>query len=53
MIVAWVPLAIAIIGALVYVLATRSEAKELGRIAYFCGLFFVVASLVGHTVHLP
>ena len=52
MLIAVWPLIIAVIGALVYALAGNTKAVELGRITFFCGLFWLVSTLVGHTFHL-
>lgn len=51
MIAVW-PLVIAVVGALVYALASNSKASEMGRIAFFVGLLWLVYSLVGHTLKL-
>ena len=51
MIAVW-PLVIAIAGALVYALSNNTKAAELGRIMFFCGLFWLVYSLVGHSLKL-
>jgi len=42
---AW-PLAIAVIGALVY--AYTDKPKELGRIMFFCGFFWLTYLLLNH-----
>jgi hypothetical protein len=55
-----IPLLICIVGLLVYVLAGNpgnppssvgGKVAELGRIAFFCGLFWVVYITLGHAVH--
>lgn len=38
MIIAIVPLVVAVIGTLAYALATNAKVQEMGRIAFFCGL---------------
>jgi len=52
MLIAIWPLVIAVIGALVYALASNSKAAELGRLVFFCGFFWLVYSLVGHTLKM-
>lgn len=52
MLIAIWPLVVAVIGALIYALASNSKASELGRIVFFCGFFWLVYTLVGHTLHL-
>lgn len=51
MIAVW-PLVIAVIGALVYALASNTKAAELGRIVFMCGFFWLVYSLVGHSLKI-
>jgi Na+/phosphate symporter len=51
MIAVW-PLVVAVVGALVYALSSNTKASELGRITFFVGLFWLVYSLVGHTLKL-
>jgi Na+/phosphate symporter len=41
----YIPFLIAIIGLLVYVLATNPKAQELGRIMFFCGLLATLLPL--------
>ncbi len=43
--VLWVSLIVAVIGAVLYVVAANPKAAELGRIAYFAGLFWLVAEV--------
>jgi Na+/phosphate symporter len=47
------PAFVALVGLLIYALSTNPKVSEIGRIAYFCGLFFVVWALFGQRVHLP
>lgn len=47
------PLVVAILGLLVYLLAANPKAQEIGRIMFFCGLFWLVAMFSGRTLHLP
>jgi len=37
--IVWISLAVAVLGGLVYVYAKNPKWGELGRIAFFCGLF--------------
>lgn len=47
--IAILPLVVAVLGALVYALATNAKAAELGRIAFACGL--LVALLAFGATH--
>lgn len=49
MIVAWADLVLAVVGVLVYGFAGNAKAREVGRIAFFVGLFWVAARLAGHS----
>jgi Na+/phosphate symporter len=42
MLVTVLPFLVCVIGLLVYALAVNSKVSEIGRIAFFVGLFFVV-----------
>jgi Na+/phosphate symporter len=52
MLIAIVPVLVLLAGLLTYALAANPRAQEFGRIAFFVGLFFVVAAVAGHTVRL-
>jgi len=52
MLVAYLPLLVAIIGLLVYVLASNAKAVEIGRLLFFAGILVTVLTLQGHTVRL-
>lgn len=39
MIVLYLPLIIALVGLVLYALASNAKAAEIGRIMFFCGLF--------------
>lgn len=52
MIVAVVPVLVAVAGALTYALSANGKVQELGRIAFFVGLFFTVAGVAGHVIRL-
>lgn len=48
-----VPLIVVLIGLILFVAPkTNAEIKELGRLAFFVGLFWLVYLLLNHTVHL-
>jgi hypothetical protein len=47
MLIATIPCAFALVGLLIYVLSSKPETKELGRITFFCGLF-VALYMLGH-----
>lgn len=46
------PLLVAIIGALVYLAASKAETKELGRLAYGAGLLVTLYAFAAHLVKL-
>lgn len=48
--VAWPAMVLALVGALVYLFAAPPAVKELGRLAYFAGLFWVAARLAAFTL---
>jgi hypothetical protein len=50
--VAFVPWIVAVVGALGYVLASKGEVKEMGRLGFFVGLFFGVWGLAGHAIRV-
>lgn len=52
MIVIIYPALVAILGALAYALSTNARVQELGRITFFCGLFWTVYVLIGHTTRV-
>lgn len=47
-----VPLLVAIVGLLMYVLASNAKIAEIGRIAFFCGLLVLTFQLAGSVVPL-
>jgi hypothetical protein len=49
---ALVPFVVAMLGALVYALSANGKVSEIGRLAFFCGLFWLVYLFAGHTVHI-
>lgn len=46
------PLVVCVVGALAYGYSTNAKASELGRIAFFVGLMWLVYSLSGHVVRI-
>ena len=52
MLIAIVPMLVMIAGLVLYLVATRAEVKECGRLAFGCGLLVLVWILGGHTVRL-
>jgi hypothetical protein len=51
--VAYLPLLVALIGLLIYILSNNGKAQELGRILFFCGVLVLVMSMAGRSVRLP
>lgn len=52
MIITLVPLLVAIIGLLMYVLASNAKLVEIGRILLFVGLLWLVYATAGKTIKL-
>lgn len=50
MAVAVLPLVVLVVGALLYALPLDPKVNEMGRIAFFVGLFWLVYSFAGHSV---
>jgi Na+/phosphate symporter len=48
----YIPLLAAIIGVLLYALSSNDKIREMGRIAFFCGLLVTLMQLQGHTLKL-
>ncbi len=46
-----VPLVVAIVGALMYALATNSKVVRMGEISFFVGMLWLVHELSGHALH--
>jgi len=42
---------VAVIGALMYALAANPKVQEMGKIAFFCGLFWIVSMFSGRQIH--
>ena len=54
MVIAWLALVVAVVGALTYGLASNAKVAELGRILFFCGVFLaLMAAGAKTTVRLP
>ena len=47
MIIVGIPLIVAIVGLLMYVLASNAKVSEAGRIAFFAGLFVALLAIGG------
>ena len=52
MLVIVIPLLFAVLGAFLYVLPANAKVAELGRIAYFVGLLWLVWQLASVRLHL-
>ncbi len=52
MAIAILPVVFAIVGALLYVLATRAELKELGRLTFASGMLALAFALAAHVVRI-
>lgn len=52
MLVAVWPLVFAVVGVLVYVLASNAKAAEIGRLVFFSGFFWLVYTLAHATLEL-
>jgi hypothetical protein len=46
-----VPAVVLVVGALMYALAGNPKLAEIGRIAYFVGLLWLVYEVMGRTLH--
>lgn len=53
MTVSIIAVVMAVLGALIYALATNPKLSELGRIMFFCGLLVVCLIMGGRSVHIP
>ena len=49
--IAYIPLICAIVGVLLYVLASNPKVQEIGRLAYFAGFLVLMFTLASKTVH--
>ena len=48
----WLPVAAAIVGALLYFLAANPKVMEVGRLMYFAGLFVALLHLAGRALRI-
>ena len=46
----FIPLLVALIGVLMYALATNPKVQEIGRIMFFCGLLVTLFEVAGHVI---
>ena len=54
MALAFVPLVVALVGLVLYLVAGNGKVAEIGRVLFFCGALVVVMHLAGaRTLHLP
>jgi hypothetical protein len=52
MLIAIVPVLAAVVGILVYVLASNAKVAEIGRALMWCGILVTLAVVANHTVRL-
>ncbi len=52
MLIAIVPLLVAVTGALIYALAANPKLSEMGRLAFACGVLALMFALAGKTLRL-
>jgi Na+/phosphate symporter len=52
MLIILIPLLVLVVGALAYALSANGKVAELGRIAFFVGLFWLVYSLSSTHLHV-
>jgi hypothetical protein len=45
------PVIVCVVGALVWALSSNGKVQEMGRIAFFCGLFWLVHMFSGRQLH--
>ncbi|MEP6651839.1 MAG: hypothetical protein ABJA82_00680 [Myxococcales bacterium] len=53
MLIAWISVLVAVLGALTYALAASPKVAEMGRLAFACGLLVTLLACSGHSIHLP
>jgi Na+/phosphate symporter len=53
MTVSIIAVVMAVLGALIFALATNPKLSEIGRIMFFCGLLVACLLLGGRSVHIP
>lgn len=47
---AYISVLVCLVGAVAYCISGNAKVSELGRLAYFAGLFLFLAGVAGHTV---
>lgn len=52
MIIAYIPVLVALLGLLLYALASNPKVQEVGRILFFCGALAECLALAGHVLRL-
>lgn len=52
MLIAIIPLVVALVGALLYALASNTKVQEIGRILFFCGAFVLTWRLASETLRV-
>jgi Na+/phosphate symporter len=51
-VIAIVPALVAIVGALIYLIASNPKLAEVGRLAFLAGMIALCIALASHVVHL-
>ncbi len=52
MMIAVLPLVVALVGVLMYALCTNLKLAEIGRLSFFVGLFWLVYGFIGKVLHV-
>lgn len=52
MIIAVIPLILALVGLLLYALAANPKVSEIGRISFFCGLLVLTFAFAKTVIHI-
>jgi Na+/phosphate symporter len=52
MLISIVAVIVALVGLILYLLASNPKAAEIGRILFFCGVMAAVLAAGNHTIHL-
>jgi len=50
-VIAFLPLLVSVLGLLVYLIVTKAEIKEAGRLAYFAGLLVFLFSVANKVIN--
>lgn len=53
MIIAYLPILFALLGLLMYILASNPKVVEIGRVTFMCGLFVSLWPLMSKVLKLP